>query len=463
MIARFQNPADRSRIYRSGWLIVVLALVSYVLVAIAEQGSAGAGLQVVPNEPLPFNRLQGVGVDLSSRSSIEALEWLEQAGTGATPLTIVPVDGDIVAAFNDPETFADARTATTLLVEAAGETRIALCLRRPISATEESVLAEAVVTALIEEFTDRVTYISTCPGESSTTWQSSVLDLIAPGMSAGESEHILAPVSVGEPVRLVPAVAPGDVDDAYLDGLSSTIYTAVTLADQPPLTTDLQIEMRDVLYNRAHIAIVLAVPAETASPQEFIASTVFPPDSRVELAEGFNSAVSPLMHWEGPWTLTDVGPVTYQRSVEAGSRLTAEFVGTEVWALGLVSPQAGSIGVWIDANDAQLREQPDRVVDLSRNQARDTSFLLADDLPAARHTITVVTADGDVALSGLFVTGRPEAGWHGGIGALGIIGIAVCGLAAVISVAINDLRLRIGLDRTDEEESEHPRVFRRDI
>jgi hypothetical protein len=110
-----------------------------------------------------------------------------------------------------------------------------------------------------------------------------------------------------------------------------------------------------------------------------------------------------------------------------------------------------------------MSRNPDNIVDLSGSQAVDRSMLLIDGLPAATHSITIVASEGNVTLSGLFVTGRPEPGWHGGLGALGTMGIAMAGLAVIISVAVDDLRLRIGLDRTDDQETDHPRIFRREL
>lgn len=90
-------------------------------------------------------------------------------------------------------------------------------------------------------------------------------------------------------------------------------------------------------------------------------------------------------------------------------------------------------------------------------------MLAIDGLPAARHRITLVAAGTEVSVSGLFVTGRTESGIHGTIGSLGLIAAAVAGLAIVLSVAVDDLRIRIGLDRPGEDGSEHPRIFSRDV
>lgn len=462
-ISGARTALSRSRLYRGGWLVVVLAFTSYLLVAVAEQGGVGAGLEAVPDEPLPFRRHAGVGIDLSEMSSLAALKWLEGTETENTPMLVLPVDGDIVAAFNDPETFGAARTAVDSLIDASGDTPVTLCLRRPVSAVEESVLAEAVVTVIVDDYTDSVAYLSTCPGETSDTWQASVLDVLGNTNAVGAEERLLSPVSIGATIRLQPAIRAADLNENYIDRLAGLSYVAVTLDNQAPLSEPLRDEIHDILNDRAHVALVLARPQADVNPQEFAATLQLNTEVFPELSEGYNDVLTPAMTFPGDWTLTEVGPVLYQRTTQTGASVSADFVGTEVWAVGLVSPGAGRIGVWIDADEPVTSRDPDNIVDLSGLQARDTAMLLIDNLPAATHRITIVASEGDVTLAGLFVTGRPETGWHSGLGALGVMGIAMAGLAVVITVAVDDLRLRIGLDRTDEQETDHPRIFRREL
>ena len=458
-----RTATSRSRLYRGGWLVVVLAFASYLLVAVAEQGGVGAGVQAVPDEPLPFRRNVGVGVDLSEMSSLAALEWFEGVEVENTPMLVLPVDGDIVAAFNDPETFVAARAAIDSLIDASGDTPVTLCLRRPVSAAEESVLAEAVVTVIVEDYTDSVAYLSICPGETSETWQANILDVLGIPDEGDSEERLLAPVSIGASIQLQPAIQAAELDDNYIDQLAGLSYVGVTLDNQTPLSEPLRDEIGDVLNDRAHVALVLARPQADVAPQEFAATMQLNAEVLPELSEGYNDVLTPALTFAGEWTPTEVGPVVYQSTTQTGASLSADFVGTEVWAVGIVSPGAGKIGVWVDADEPVTSRDPDNIVDLSGSQALDTSMLLIDNLPAATHSITIVASEGNVTLAGLFVTGRPEAGWHGGLGALGILGIAMAGLAVVISVAVDDLRLRIGLDRTDEQETDHPRIFRREL
>lgn len=463
MIAPSRNATSRSRVYRSGWLVVVLAFTSYLLVAVAEQGGTSAGLDAVPEDPLPFDGNRGIGLDLSEMSSLNALEWLEGVSVENSPLVVLPVDGDIVAAFYDPETFGAATTAVDSLVGASGETRVALCLKKPVSAVEEAELAEAAITVIVEDYTDKVAYLSTCPGETSNTWDDSIFDLLGFDAPARGNERLLAPVSIGAPLRLPASISSNAIDASYIDSLAGDSYIALTLDDQPLVQEPLRTDISRILTNRAHVALTLARPAAEVPPEEFVASLGLNPVSQIELAEGYNDILSSAMTFEGEWTLTEVGPVVYQRTGQNGARVSAQFVGTEVWAIGLTSPGAGSIGVWLDSEGPVSDTPPDNVVDLSGTQAVDNSFLLVDNLSAATHDITIVASDGDVALAGLFVTGRPEGGWHASIGAFGILFTAMAGLAVVISVAIDDLRLRIGLDRPDDREPEHPRIFRREL
>jgi hypothetical protein len=458
-----RTDVTKSRLYRSGWLIVLCAVTSYMLIAFAEQGSAGTGIRGVPNDPLPFERHSGIGIDLSAMSSLGALEWLEQADTTAIPMILIPVDGDIVSAMNSPETYTAARTALDQLIDAARPAPLTLCLQRPITALEESLLAEAMITVIIESYTDRVTYISTCSQGTSPSWQDNVLELLGTETSSSTSEHILAPVSVGAPVRLMEPLGLETMTRDYLDRLSGDRYVATRFMSDPVVTADQRRTIQNVLHDRSQVALVLAVPHPEADPITFTGSLRFSEMPHGELSEGYNNVSSPQISWNGDWTPTPVGPVLYHRTTQTGSWFTAEFVGTEVWVVGLVSPDGGRLGIWINADDPQTIGDPDRVVSLARTQATDTSILVMDGLPAARHRMTVVAADGEVALAALFVTGRPDTGWHGELGAIGIIVLAIAGVAVVLTVAVDDLRTRIGLDGTDGEEVQHPRVFRRDL
>lgn len=455
--------AVRRRLYRSGWLIVLCAVCSYLLVAFAEQGSAGAGMRVVPDAPLPFERHMGIGIDLSDMSSLAALEWLEQTDTSSIPMILVPVDGDIITAFNDPDTYLAARTALDHLIDAARPAPITMCLQRPVTALDEATLAEAVVTVIVESYTDRVTYIASCSPGSPPSWEASILTLLGSELPTTATERVLAPVSVGAELRLQDPVTIQSIDDGYLDGLAGTRYVATRFTSDAPLSDGQRQSVHEILHDRSHIALVLTRPHPSLEPASVVAALTVPLPERPELSEGYNSALSPPVSWRGEWIPTQVGPVTYQRTVETGSWFTVEFVGTEVWLVGLVSPDGGRLGVWIDADDPQTASDPERIVSLQRTQAADLSLLLMDGLPAARHRMTVVAADGDVSIAGLFVTGRPEAGWHGGLGAIGIIALAIAGVAVVLTVTVDDLRARIGLDRDDGEGESHPRVFRRDI
>jgi hypothetical protein len=442
--------------------MAILAMASYVLIAFAEQGSAGASLQVVPQDPLPFERHQSSGIDLSQFTSLQALEWLEQVDPSPVSMILVPIDGDIVGAFNNPDTYAAARIAVDQLLDATNGARVTACLNRPIAAIEESILAEAAVTAIVENYADRVTYIGACGRATSPAWNASVLNVLGRSSSESTAQRLLAPVSMGAPIRLMSPEPLEDMTLEYLDSVSGTTYAALRITPSSSLTSSDRSRLQGILHDRAHIATVLIEPEIDVAPAEFVAALQLDFGEYSELSEGFNSVEAHQISWHGDWILTEVGPVTYQRTTVTGSWLTTEFIGTEVWALGIASPDGGRLGVWIDASTSGTTGSPDRIVSLERSQARDTSMLLIDGLPAARHTITVVAADGDVALSGIFVTGRPVAGWHGITGAFGMIAVAIAGLGIVLVATVDDLRARIGLDRASRSEDTHPRVFRRD-
>lgn len=457
-----QSDLIRRRMYRGGWLIAILAMMSYVLVAFAEQGSIGASLQEVPQDPLPFERHQSAGIDLSQYTSLEALEWLQQVDASSVSMVLIPIDGDIVSAFNNPDAYTAARIAVDQLLEAANGARITVCLNRPIAAIEESILAEAAVTALVETYTDRITYIGTCARSTSPAWQASVLNVLGYSDSVSTTPRMLVPVSIGAPIRLMNPEPLDGVTPEYLDSVSGTSYAALRISPSPELTVSARSSLQSILHDRAHVATIMVSPDVDVNPAGFVTSLQLDFSNFPELSEGFNNVRAQQVEWYGDWTLTEVGPVTYQRTTETGSWFTAEFIGTEVWALGIASPDGGRLGVWVDPSTSQATGSPDQIVSLSRTQARDASVLLVDGLPAARHTITVVAADGDVAISGIFVTGRPVAGWHGLTGAFGMIVVAIAGIGIVLMATVDDLRVRIGLDQASEGDDIHPRVFRRD-
>lgn len=463
MSAPFRSSGERRLLYWSGWLIAILASASFVLMAFAEQGTAGAGLREVPNDPLPFNRHAGIGVDLTGLSSLQAVEWLEAADVSRAPLVVIPLDGDIVAAFNTPEVSQIAHQAVEMLLSGADGTTIAVCLRRPISAMEEQVLAATAVAVLTEVYSERITYLGACAQDTQPSWEAHVLaelNYLPPG---SPSERMLAPVSIGAPLRLQNAVQPGELGDVFYDSVGGDTYAAVRLAPTASLDEPTRQRLWESIHSRGQVAVFVAAPDPDASPEGFVQSLSFGNRINTEMSEGFNNATSPLITWNGDWTLTPVGPVEYQRTLTPGSSLTTEFVGTEMWVIGIASPDGGQLGVWVDSEEPDTSTAPDRIIDLERSQARDQSMLAIDGLPAARHRITLVAAGTEVSISGLFVTGRTESGIHGTIGSLGLIATAVAGLAIVLSVAVDDLRIRIGLDRPGEDESEHPRIFSRDV
>lgn len=463
MSARFRSPGERRLLYWSGWLIAIFASISYILLAFAEQGTAGAGLRIVPNDPLPFNRHAGVGVDLTGFSSLQAVEWLESADVSAAPLVVIPLDGDIVAAFNTPDMSHIAHQAVEMLLTGADGANVAFCLRRPISAMEDRVLAETAVAVLTEVYSARITYLGGCVPESLASWEAEVLNQLDYLPPNSETERMLAPVSIGAPLRLQNGVRIEDLDDAFYDSVGGDTYAAVRLEPFAGLDERMRQRVREAIHHRGHVALFLAAPALEAPSDQFVQSLTFGGQQNTELSEGFNNATSPLITWNGDWTLTPVGPVAYQRTLTPGSSISTEFIGTEIWVIGIASPDGGQLGVWVDTEDPDTSTTPDRIIDMERSQARDQSMLAIDGLPAARHRITLVAAGTEVSVSGLFVTGRTESGIHGTIGSLGLIAAAVAGLAIVLSVAVDDLRIRIGLDRPGEDGSEHPRIFSRDV
>ena len=58
-------------------LLLLFAAFAYVMLAVAEQGGIGSELSPIPSRPLPFERTRIYGLDLTDRTSFDALQWLE--------------------------------------------------------------------------------------------------------------------------------------------------------------------------------------------------------------------------------------------------------------------------------------------------------------------------------------------------------------------------------------------------
>ena len=444
---------------RSARLITLLAIVALILQGFAEQGGIGSSLDPVPQQPLPFPRERIFGVDLSDRPSLEIVEWLEASGSSMYALAIVRVDADIIAALRIEDQASDAYRALDQLMAATRDTNVALCLDRPVTEIDDDLLAELTIDALRDRYPDRIAYITSCAVDQKDTWASSLAAQVR--STAPASDGRLLPLSTGAVVERREVESFEDIRTSRLRTFAGSVYVLPTVPIVAPLTaSELQIST-DALRDAAQVGLVLLHPARSADPAAVgrsLSSSLLPTD---QLPEGFTGVTAPGLVFEDGWEISTVGRVVYQRTDTSGATLRSTFVGTTIYLQALLSPDAGSIALWIDP-DLNNPGSADRTIDLSTSQARDAAIVLAEGLAAEQHTIVLVTAGGDVTVSGFFVSGQPASGWNAGLSALALIvataaGFAVLGLAQVL-----DIRDRHALPPSRTPGATHPRAYTRD-
>jgi hypothetical protein len=162
------------------------------------------------------------------------------------------------------------------------------------------------------------------------------------------------------------------------------------------------------------------------------------------------------------WQRSNVGTIVYMRATQPGAALSAEFIGTDVYLMGIQAPDSGIVQVWIDPDSPSAA--PTVELDLAAVQARDTAIPIARGLPAARHQLTIqtITPEGaSVTISGLYVTGTPATAWAGMMAAAVVLLAAVVALSERSYTAVVAIRQRGG-PPSRRSRTGHPRVFARD-
>jgi hypothetical protein len=420
-------------------LLLLFAAFAYLMLAMAEQGGIGSELSPTPARPLPFERELTYGVDLTDRTSFDALQWLTAAGLENLALVALPVDAEIVASLTVEERAEEARGAIEALISAAGTIPAAVCFHKPVSPLSEAELADAVVSLMRDSYTQRVAYVNACDPDADPEWQAALADELAEPNLTGSR---LVPLSVGEAVRVTDIDSINELRSSNLRAFSGSEYVVPRVIARQPLDAFAHQRAQAALRDAAQLALVLLNPAPNLDPNTFARSLVTEPLATNPLPEGFTSATSVVVLGDQTWTTTMLGTTHYVRAAASGVQLKVTFVGTELVAYVLRSPTAGSVAVWIDRAPGAQGEAPDLVIDLAAAQARDAAVVLATDLPADQHNATLVVQTDEVVLSGLFLSGKPEAAWSTAVASVGLIVIAVASGAVVARSAVRTIRRR---------------------
>ncbi|MEZ4573289.1 MAG: hypothetical protein R2849_23820, partial [Thermomicrobiales bacterium] len=411
---------------RSAWMIAILSIAALLFQGFAEQGGIGSALSPVPQQPLPFPRERIFGVDLSDRPSLESLEWLQASGSGEFALALIRVDADIVSALREQDTAPDAYRALDQLMAATLDTNVALCLDRPVTEIEDELLAELTIDALRDRYPDRIAYVTACDSDPDDNWESAIATQVRSDLPADPFR--LLPLATGAVVELEDADSFKDLRTSRLRTFAGETYVLPVIPASMPLSgEDAQLAV-EAIRNAAQIGLIMIEPERTLDPAALAQSISQIELPRDQLPEGFSGIGSSSLEFDDHWTLSTVGRIAYLRTNERASALQTTFSGTTIYLQTLLAPDAGSIAVWIDPNLADPGP-PDEEIDLSATQAQDAAIPLAENLAAERHRIAVVTTGGEIAISGVFVSGQPASGWNAGVTSLALVAIATAALS----------------------------------
>ena len=438
------------------WLVLLLAAGSYVALAVAEQGAAPAGFETPPSQPLPFARQRVFGLDLSDRSSVDALNWLNAAGNPSLALTVVALDPDVVGALVDTEQQPLAYSALDLLLGAGGATPLAVCLHEPPGTVGQLGIAQAAIGALNDRYTARIAYVAGCAADSLEWRRAVVRAALKTEQSVTTLDNALVPLSAGATLS-VTQTGNDSMQRAALRAGSSGNYAVLRESAHTDVSARLVSQASAILQDNAQIALVLVVPSQQADPGRFVAgfaSAQLPTDTA---PQGFSPIDTGSLQLSGEWQPSQVGAVTYRLAQSEGAALTIDFVGADIYLTGLVAPDNGAVDVWLDPPDGTL-PPPNSSVSFEAAQARDVATPLYTGLPATRHRIVVVSSGGKIALSGVFIAGRATPGWANGVAAAGLLAASVAALTMICFSAVQGVRTQ-GSPVTRRRSEEHPRGF----
>jgi hypothetical protein len=392
-------------------------------------------------------------------SSLRALEWLRAAGPSPAALVVVPLDGDVVAALGQPEAQGTAFSAVDLIVEAAGEGPLAACLHKPTQTVGVLGVAQAAVGALSERYTDRFAYVFGCDMSGDREWQRALAQaaLKSPDPVAGHDRDLI-PLSAGAPIE-VRTISANRLNVASVRGLADGSYVAPEVPIDAAPDVNLLQRASDVLESVAHVGLVLLQPHNSSDAAAIAAVTRTTALEADELPQGYSSAISTGIAVTSGWQTARVGTLTYLQAQQPGAALSVTFVGSELYVLGLRSPEGGELEAWLD-RDPQTSQAPDARLSFAADQARDAVLDVFGGLAAMRHRVTFVVAQGSIVVAGLFVAGKAQVDWASGFAAVGLLIVGVAALGDLSYSAIQQVRGRSPVP-TRRRRRAHPREFER--
>jgi len=169
--------------------------------------------------------------------------------------------------------------------------------------------------------------------------------------------------------------------------------------------------------------------------------------SRV-LEPGSYQANDPEITRHGNWYIQTLGSTnTTNKSSSmvtstSGSTMTLIFYGTDLSMDARIGPESGEIRVAIDGGTSPVLPSDDKgsFVDLSGNQAEETTILLATGLAHHDHTLVIQSAsDADVAISRFQITASTPFPWA--------FTILYSGLAMLLFVVVRSAVIVMSEDR----------------
>ena len=208
------------------------------------------------------------------------------------------------------------------------------------------------------------------------------------------------------------------------------------LTERGVLTSDAEVRRMDRRAQRQHglppalsslaaiialvIVLISALSLENNLPSLRIAEPPPAGTANRVLEPGDYQANDPAIIRDGNWytqTLGSTSATTTSSSMVTstnGSTMTVIFYGTDLRMNARIGPESGKIRVSIDGGTSSVLPSDDKgsFVDLSGNQAEETSILLATGLAHHDHTLVIQSASAaDVAISSFQVTASTPFPW----------------------------------------------------
>jgi hypothetical protein len=447
---------------RASWTVLTLALVAFVCLGLAEQGSRGGGLLAPPDSPLPFERHRIFGLDLSRLSSLQAQEWLNAAGNPTLALIVVRIDADVVQALASDEGREAALTAVDGLRQTAGGSPLGFCLERPPDVVGGLAVAQAAVGAIESRFPEQVVYVRSCHGDAAAGWQEDLDQAARPDAPVRVTGDALIPLGSDTPIQIEQLDDSRQLSAEQFRLRAGGSYTIFELGVAEPVSAEMVEDAAEAMADTSHSALVFVAPSDAVDPAALVASIGSVVLAGDTLPEGYSAVTAPQIRANDQWQRANVGTVTYLRSTAPTAAIGAEFVGTDVYLIGIESPESGIVQIWLDP--ASQSSPPTVVLNLESFQAMDAAIPIASGLPAARHesVLQAVNEEGQsVTISGLFVTGKPATAWTGTMAAGIVLLAGVIALAERSYSAVTAIRRR-STPPPRRPRQGHPRVFARD-